>query len=109
MTAIELKQWRAKAGLSRAELGAKLKVSARTVEAWEQTARQRPIPPREIERLHDLMRQDVLNVPTTPELRAKLNKLAKERGLDPAQWAAELLAAALPLFLITLSAFVFPR
>ena len=96
MTAIELKHWREKAGLTRAEVGAKLKVSARTVEAWEQTARHRPIPPREIDRLHNLMRQDVLNVPTTPELRAKLNKLAKDRGLDPAQWAAELLAAALP-------------
>ncbi|RYD38967.1 MAG: XRE family transcriptional regulator [Verrucomicrobiaceae bacterium] len=95
MTANELKSWREKVGLTRAELGAKLKVSARTIEAWEQPARARAIPEREAERLQDLMRQDMLKIPTSPEFMAKLERMAKERGVDPVQWAADLLKAAL--------------
>ncbi len=95
MTANDLKTWRDKVGLTRAELGAKLKVSARTVEAWEQVSRDRAIPAREVERIQDLMRQDVLRIPTSPEFRAKLERMAKERGVDPVQWAEELLKAAL--------------
>lgn len=100
MTANDLKSWREKVGLTRAELGAKLKVSARTIEAWEQPARARAIPEREAERLQDLMRQDMLKIPASPEFMAKLERMAKERGVDPVQWASDLLKAALMVGMI---------
>lgn len=93
MTAKDLKSWREKAGYSRAELGSKLNTSMRNIESWEQE--RRAIPPIAIAMLEDLMRQDSLKIPLSPELRAKLSRMAKERGLDPVQWAAELIKAAL--------------
>jgi len=79
--------------MSRATLGQKLKTSPRTIEAWEQG--RRPIPEREADRIMNLMVQDILKVPLPVEVKEKLERLAKERGVDPALWALELIRAAL--------------
>jgi ribosome-binding protein aMBF1 (putative translation factor) len=93
MTAGELKLWR-ESIMSRATLGQKLKTSPRTIEAWEQG--RRPIPDREADRIMNLMVQDTLKIPLPVEVKEKLERLAKERGVDPANWALELIRAALP-------------
>lgn len=97
MTAKQLKDWRERAGFTRAELAARLGTSHRNVESWEQD--RRAIPPLAQKALEDLMRQDILKIPVSPELREKLNKLAKERGVDPALWAQEILSKILPMML----------
>ena len=92
MNAQELKIWREPI-MSRATLGKKLKVSARTVEAWEQG--RRPIPEREADRIRDLMIQDILKIPLPLDLKEKLERLSKEKKVDPAVWALQLIRSAL--------------
>jgi DNA-binding transcriptional regulator YiaG len=92
MDAHELKTWREPI-MSRAALGLKLKTSPRTIEAWEQG--RRPIPDREADRIMNLMIQDTLKIPLPVEVKEKLERLARERGVDPALWALELIRAAL--------------
>jgi transcriptional regulator with XRE-family HTH domain len=105
MTATELKRWRKSAGLTRDQLATRIGVSARTIEAWEQEGRNRAIPTPALMRIKDLMNRDTLNVPLSPALREKLDKLRKERGIDPSSWAAEILDKILILAVMSLAAF----
>jgi hypothetical protein len=43
----------------------------------------------------NLMIQDILRIPIPVEVKEKLERLAKERGVDPALWVLELIRAAL--------------
>jgi len=54
------------------------------------------------------MRQDILKIPVSPELREKLNRLAKERGVDPGVWAQEILSKILPTAIVAFSASLIP-
>ena len=85
-----LKKWRKDSGLSRAQIAKELGVSERTVESWEQEKSQ--ITDRTKTQLEALRAEkDILAIPLTPELKKKLRTMAKERGVDPAVWAQELL------------------
>lgn len=89
----DLKTWRLSIGLTRAQVAKELGVSARTVEAWEQSSKITPRSAAQIEGLQQ--RLDVLRIPIDDELRKKLREIALRKGVTPEEWATDLLKKVL--------------
>lgn len=95
MTAEQFKKARLALDLTRPQLAEKMSVSPRTIESWEQGDRGRSIPKWAILKMTEIQHLDVLKLPMTPDIRKRLEKRAKEKGVSPESLAVAFLDALL--------------